>query len=171
MSTAVSPSSPVIPSTTDTLLRPEEYRVETRPDLGQRCLRILANRPAGAVLARFDGSRLVDHASYLTVQIGPTQHILLEPEHLECINHSCAPNVHFDLERYELIALRNLTAGEELTYFYPSTEWSMVQPFSCACGAPECLGTIQGAAHMTPAQLERYRFSPFIRRTLAARGA
>ena len=168
----VAPSTHAATTATDTpaeaLCTPEDFHIEPRSDLGQRCLRILVARPAGAVLARFDGSLPVDHASYLTVQIGPGQHILLRPDFLECINHSCAPNVHFDMERFALVALRPLAAGEELTYFYPSTEWSMVQPFPCACGATECLGTIAGASQLPREVLGRYVFSPFIRRGLAA---
>lgn len=26
-----------------------------------------------------------------------------------------------------------LKEGDELTFFYPSTEWSMAQPFDCLC--------------------------------------
>ncbi|MCJ1477547.1 hypothetical protein MMC13_006219 [Lambiella insularis] len=41
-----------------------------------------------------------------------------------------------------------LTAGEELTFFYPSTEWEMAQPFDCRCGAKTCAKRISGASEM-----------------------
>jgi hypothetical protein len=47
-----------------------------------------------------------------------------------------------------------LRIGEELTFFYPSTEWDMDQGFSCFCGSKACLGYISGAKHMDAAQLE-----------------
>ena len=59
---------------------------------------------------------------------------------------------------------RGLKAGEELTFFYPSTEWDMDQGFDCFCGSKVCLGYIGGAKHMKLAQLEAsslavYKFS------------
>jgi hypothetical protein len=49
---------------------------------------------------------------------------------------------------------KGLKAGQELTFFYPSTEWDMDQGFDCFCGSENCLGYIGGAKNMTPAQLE-----------------
>ena len=34
-----------------------------------------------------------------------------------------------------LTALRPISEGDELTFFYPSTEWAMAEPFECGCGA------------------------------------
>ena len=49
---------------------------------------------------------------------------------------------------------RGLKVGEEMTFFYPSTEWDMDQGFDCFCGSEVCLGYIGGAKHMKPSQLE-----------------
>jgi hypothetical protein len=49
---------------------------------------------------------------------------------------------------------RGLKAGEELTFFYPSTEWNMNQGFDCFCGSKRCLGYIGGAKYMSSGQLE-----------------
>lgn len=46
----------------------------------------------------------------------------------------------------QLVALRELDIEEEMTFFYPSTEWEMTQSFSCYCGSPACIGEIRGAA-------------------------
>lgn len=32
-------------------------------------------------------------------------------------------------------ALRDIQPGDELSFFYPSTEWEMAQGFECKCGA------------------------------------
>ena len=40
--------------------------------------------------------------------------------------------------------LRPIAVGEELTFFYPATEWHMEAPFPCACGAAQCLLEIRG---------------------------
>ncbi|KAJ7914492.1 hypothetical protein B0H13DRAFT_1611416 [Mycena leptocephala] len=68
-------------------------------------------------------------------------------------NHSCEPNVAVDLSsadpaNWHVRALKDIEAGSPITWFYPSTEWEMVQPFECQCGAKSCLGLIQGAKHL-----------------------
>lgn len=62
---------------------------------------------------------------------------------MESINHSCAPNVFFNTSTFNLECLRPVAVGEELCFFYPSTEWDMDSPFECLCGAPRCLGNIK----------------------------
>jgi hypothetical protein len=147
-----------------------QFAVGVRDDLQQRCVRVLEAHPAGAVLVSFAESPRVASASYLTVQLDATTHILPRPEFLECVNHSCDPNVAFDMAQMALVAVRDLLAGDELVYFYPSTEWSMAQPFTCGCGAALCLGTIDGAERLPREVLDRYALSPFIRDALAQRG-
>ncbi|KAM3555798.1 hypothetical protein MY1884_005397 [Beauveria asiatica] len=56
-----------------------------------------------------------------------------------------------------------LQPGDELTFFYPSTEWEMAQPFQCLCGTPTCRGTIDGAKKMTSAQLDGLWLAKHIR--------
>jgi len=121
---------------------------------------------AGDVISTFSAGAVVSTPSYLTVQIGVDQHILLEPEHLQYINHSCDPNVFFDTYSYEIIALRPIETGDEMTFFYPSTEWSMAQPFECLCGSNRCLGEIRGAAHLSQDTLDQYKLTRFIQQQL-----
>ena len=61
-----------------------------------------------------------------------------------------------------MLALKDIPVNTELTFFYPSTEWSMSQPFACWCGAAQCLKTIQGAKHMTREQLAKYKVNQHI---------
>ncbi|KAI1136572.1 hypothetical protein F5Y05DRAFT_405155 [Hypoxylon sp. FL0543] len=92
--------------------------------------------------------------TYATVQCGRDKHLNLNSD-LLYINHSCEPSLIFDTANLNIIAGPNgLRAGEELTFFYPSTEWEMAQPFDCQCGKPTCRGRISGAKDMTKAQLE-----------------
>jgi hypothetical protein len=149
----------------------EALVVDERLDLGQRCLRTTVDVPAGAVIASFADSQRVDEASYLTIQLDHDTHLVLTPNVLECVNHSCEPNVSFDLVRFALIALTPVRAGEELTYAYPSTEWTMTRPFACACGSAQCLGIIDGASTFSAHQLARYPLTPFVRAMLDARTA
>ena len=121
----------------------------------------------GEVLAPFSANETRREPSYLTVQVGDDQHIMLQPEHLQYINHSCDPNVFFDTSLLQIVALKVIEAGDEMTFFYPSTEWEMAQPFQCTCGTKACLGQVRGAAHLPPAVLSGYRVSPYIVSRLA----
>lgn len=107
--------------------------------------------------------------NYLTVQVGENKHIELLPECLECMNNSCDPNCFFDTTTMTLVTLKPLAPGTEMTFFYPSAEWDMDQPFQCNCGNADCVGEIQGAKYLPEDALKRYRFTDFIRRKLVSR--
>ena len=114
------------------------------------------------VIADFRAGTTQQHATYLTVQTGIGKHITLQPEFLQYINHSCEPNVFFDTTRMRLICIKRLQPGDELRFFYPSTEWEMAQPFVCNCGNNNCLQLINGASHLSPETLSKYRLTDFI---------
>lgn len=107
--------------------------------------------------------------NYLTVQVSEKVHIELLPECLECMNHSCDPNCFFDTTTMQLVTLKPLVPGQEMTFFYPSAEWAMDRPFECNCGSAECIGVVKGAKYLSADALKRYRFTDFIRRKLVAR--
>lgn len=65
-----------------------------------------------------------------------------------------------------LVGPKGLKPGDELTFFYPSTEWHMAQPFQCLCSTPVCRGTIAGAKSMPPSKLEGYWLNGHIRQLL-----
>ena len=60
------------------------------------------------------------------------------------INHSCDPNCETDeLEgRVWIIALRDIEAGEELTYDYNLYDGEDDDKSPCSCGAKNCRGTL-----------------------------
>ncbi len=121
---------------------------------------------AGQIITNFGHKSILDCPNYLTVQISDNQHIMLEPEFLQYINHGCEPNVFFDTKNWVLIALRTIEIGEEFTFFYPSTEWSMDQGFDCICQSDNCLDTIQGSAHLPFEVLSKYKLSEYISKKL-----
>jgi hypothetical protein len=41
------------------------------------------------------------------------------------LNHHCDPTTYLDVTKKALVALRPVKKGEELNFFYPSTEWDM----------------------------------------------
>ncbi|MCW5237895.1 SET domain-containing protein [Verminephrobacter eiseniae] len=65
------------------------------------------------------------------------------------INHSCHPNCYADERegRIFITALRNIKAGEELSYDYGLTVEERYTPrlkaeYPCWCGSPNCRGTL-----------------------------
>ena len=117
---------------------------------------------AGQVLSKFGAKEILDRPSYLTLQINQSQHIMLDPEWLQYINHSCDPNLFFNYEKGEAIVLKPIQAGEEIAFFYPSTEWSMDRAFDCHCKSWNCIGRIQGAEFLSSDILSNYQLSPYI---------
>jgi hypothetical protein len=136
---------------------------------GQQHLHTTKSFQPGDVITSFGARETLTLPSYLTLQIGQDSHILLSPEELQYCNHSCDPTVFFDTTRMELQALKQIESGDELTFFYPSTEWDMAQPFQCFCGSAACLGMIQGASQMQEDALKTYRLTDFINRQLVLR--
>lgn len=137
----------------------------------QNALFALRSYLPGEIIANFSAGTISAEPTYLTVQVGIGKHITLQPEFLQYINHSCDPNVFFDTTTMQLVALRELAAEEEMTFFYPSTEWKMTQSFNCYCGSHNCLGEIRGAAYLSKEAVGQYRFTDFIQQQLAKRAA
>lgn len=59
------------------------------------------------------------------------------------LNHSCSPNCEAVLDNGHIwiVALRDIDAGEELTFNY-GYDLSFYQDHPCHCGSPECVGYI-----------------------------
>lgn len=57
------------------------------------------------------------------------------------LNHSCDPTTwprENDMGAYDFIALRDLKAGDELTFDYEITEWELTDGgFECGCRSAE----------------------------------
>jgi hypothetical protein len=82
------------------------------------------------------------------------------------MNHSCGPTAIVDVTNMEVRAIQPIPKGSDITFFYPSTEWDMAQPFDCHCGAKQCLGTIQGAMHVPRPVLRQYYLNQHIKQFL-----
>lgn len=147
---------------------PRSVEIRTRepgkPDYGTR---LVATRPfhRGDVIFSILGCKT--QQSYKSVQIGWATHVE-DTRLLAYQNHSCRPNTIVDTAERKVLALRDIPAGDELTFFYPSTEWTMVQPFRCLCGSSDCLGQIAGAKYLSLDTLSRYFINDHIRQIAAA---
>jgi hypothetical protein len=121
---------------------------------------------AGTIFASFEAANILAAPNKYTLQVNENTHIILSPDVLQFVNHSCNPNVFFDTTTFELSALRDIVKGDEFTFFYPSTEWNMESPFNCSCGENNCLHTIKGASVLSAETISRYRFTDFISKKL-----
>ena len=118
---------------------------------------------ANELILKFFAKNVQSTPTYLTVQISEHEHIELFPDCLECANHSCEPNCFFDTTSMEFVTIKPIKEGEELTFFYPSAEWDMDQPFKCLCASSTCIGEIQGAKYLSQETVKKYRFTDFIK--------
>ena len=132
----------------------------------QKSLHALIPFKEGDVVSKFSAGSIHSVPNYLTVQKGLTEHITLMPQFLQYINHSCSPNVFFDTTAMEVVALKDIEPNEEFSFFYPSTELDMAQPFLCYCGSKDCLQNIKGAKYIAGDILKKYRLTDFIQQQL-----
>ena len=147
---------------------------QTSPDWRPACeivlndlgLGVVARRAwrASEVVSPLQWARRQASSGRWTLQIGEHEHGEPLPFELRYVNHSCAPNVHFDVDEGVVRALRDIAPGDELRAFYPATEWSVSERFICRCNGAHCLGVIGGAADLPATTLARYRLSGFIRK-------
>lgn len=75
------------------------------------------------------------------------------------------------MEKMEVRVARDVEGGEikegdELTFFYPSSEWDMSQGFECKCGTERCRGYIGGAKKMGREGLKGYWLNKHIEELL-----
>ena len=68
-------------------------------------------------------------------------------------NHSCNANTAY--YGLNVIALRTIKKGEELTLNYASFLDETMEPFNCQCGAPNCSGLITGITHNSVTEREK----------------
>lgn len=49
--------------------------------------------------------------------------------------------------------------GDNMTFFYPGSEWEMTQPFPCWCGAERCINSIRGAKYLSKEVMSQQYFT------------
>lgn len=127
----------------------------------------LVSLPAGSVFSKITIATPGKKA-YTSVQTSENTHIELNSDLVYC-NHSCEPTLNFDMSKMEVRVVddRDLKKGDILTFFYPSSEWHMDQPFDCHCKTENCCGRIAGAKDMDEKVLKRYWLNPHIEALLS----
>jgi hypothetical protein len=91
------------------------------------------------------------------------------PEPGDMLNHSCEPNAGMSGSTM-LIAMRDISPGEEITFDYAMCDASDYDEFSCMCGVPTCRGIVTGSDWRDPVLQAKYRgwFSPYLVKRIAA---
>jgi hypothetical protein len=159
------------------------YLAET-PPMG---LGVLTARPIAAgtvIVADEDGSlwgRAVSLAEALAqgwdrdhdlFQIGPD--LFLPPRGCldDLFNHSCDPSGGWQLtpRGARFLAIRDLAAGEQLTYDYSCHLLSSDERMACSCGSLACRGLIGPFWTLPPPAQRRYRELGVVSPTLLATG-
>lgn len=104
---------------------PNDFKVVRQGSPESFSSRLVAVRdfPKGATIAALEGLT-PGEKRYSTVQISETKHIELNSD-LVFMNHSCDPSAHMEVDRMLVTAAKDISVGDELTFFYPSTEWDM----------------------------------------------
>lgn len=96
-----------------------------------------------------------------TFQVRPNRHI--EPTQFGAyLNHSCQPNAGVrsnQLGHYDIVALRDIQAGEEITADYAMFEYETgpMSRVGCLCGAAACRRKITGYKDLPAAQKKAYQ--------------
>ncbi|KAF2025081.1 hypothetical protein EK21DRAFT_93550 [Setomelanomma holmii] len=140
-------------------------RVERNPGSFASRSISLVTLPPYAIFARISNPTPATVA-YSSVQASRDLHIELNCD-LVYVNHSCDPSLVFDMQRWEVrVGEKGIKEGEELTFFYPSTEWDMAQPFECLCGMEKCVRRVTGAKDMSRDVLGGYWLSGHIQELL-----
>jgi len=115
--------------------------------------------PSGSKLLDFTGPLLryeQTTPSTLAVQIGTDLYLGASGGMDDLVNHSCDPNcgLRIDGTDVQLIALRDIAAGEEICFDYSTTMNEDDFEMPCRCGAPRCRGLIRDFKHL-PTDLKR----------------
>lgn len=115
----------------------------------------------GDVICDIPAEKIISKPNRFTVQIDRDKHT--DVGKLAALNHSCDPNVILDTTNLLMYAWKDIEKGEELSFFYPSTEWEMDAPFICLCGSTNCIHVVAGARFLPLSTLEKHFLNKHIR--------
>lgn len=92
------------------------------------------------------------------LQIGERTYIGSSGDIDDFVNHSCDPNAGYRIvgERADLIAIRDIQPGEEITFDYSTSMHNDANEMDCACGAPQCRGRIHDWQYLPPELKSHY---------------
>lgn len=108
-------------------------------------------------------THLLKTKDFTTVQAEDKGHFKFDNE-FEYMNHSCDPTTALLIDvkpsgetHVNVKVLKKINPGDDITFFYPSTEWHMDEAFECWCGADNCVKSVQGAKFIDTEVLKKNR--------------
>lgn len=118
----------------------------------------------GSAVCSIKNGKVSKERGRFTIQVDKDKHI----EGPGTFFHSCDPNCYWDFKNLLLIAKRNINAGEPITFNYCTTEYTLVNNFTCKCRSPNCFGEVKGFKYLTPEQRKGIEplLSPYLNRIL-----
>lgn len=172
---------PAFPLTTNDL----EQIMQLEPAFaGQWSIVSSMNQSSGSHLCYITTQTPCPVSTWSSVQTSKQSHIELNSA-LVYMNHSCAPTVEIEVfspdenglyvngraGEVRVVKGRDLQKGEELTFFYPSTEYISPRPFKCLCTAGKgiCIGVQEGACSLDVQVLARHFINKHIYQLLGER--
>lgn len=92
------------------------------------------------------------------IQIALDEYIAGSGDVDDYLNHSCDPSCKAEVNggRCFLVALREIRAGEEITFDYATTMCNDDFTMKCRCGASNCRGVIREFRYLPQSVRERY---------------
>lgn len=141
----------------------EQSPIEVRNNNGFKGVFATENIEQDSVVFNLNGTITTQPTRY-TIQLGPRRHLTFPTIRKtnddldycwQYLNHSCEPNGYMNTAEFTFRALRDIAAGEEITFNYLTTESEMAVPFNCICGSASCFGLIQGRNFLNPRQSAR----------------
>jgi hypothetical protein len=117
--------------------------------------------PAGTTIIRFTGPFLryqETTAATFALQIGPDLYIGASGNADDFVNHSCDPNAGLVINgtAVDLLAIRDIAAGEEVFFDYSTTLDEDDFTMSCLCGTPGCRKVIRDGKYLPREVWDRY---------------
>ena len=147
------------------------------PEKGGHAVQANEPIPAGEVVAVW-GGRIVNAAQAAELAPGFREHNIqveeglyfapmIADEESDYVNHSCEPNCGL-AGQITLVAMRDIKAGEEITFDYAMADGDGYDVFPCACGVASCRGNVTGDDWKQPALWDKYKgyFSPYLQRRI-----
>ena len=141
----------------------EQSPIEVRDNNGFKGVFATENIAQDSVVFYLNGTITTEPTKY-TIQLGPRRHLTFPTIRKtnddldycwQYLNHSCEPNGYMNTAEFTFRALRDIAAGEEITFNYLTTESQMAVPFTCICGSANCFGLIQGRNFLNPMESAR----------------
>lgn len=131
---------------------------------------------SGAIMPKAEialiSQKFIEHLEKYSIEIDDD--LILYPtdtlNNVFYMNHSCNPNAG-NSDPYALIAMRDINAGEQITYDYATTDANDIferGEMNCFCGAANCRLIITGDDWMKSELQEKYKgyFQPHIQRKI-----